>query len=188
MSISSALTAPHQPVSHPAPLPCFSPNNRGKTLLRSCAACKISAKSKDYPARSRRCEAANREAKRPEQRGQKRQQGSNRVDRAGSEHAARSPFIGGHEPQNTLRIWQLYRRAEALTWNPRMRAASDLSPQAGRGNSRHGEHSLDQTLSAGRPPECAVLAAGCPRKVRASEWSAAPNSTRVLRRLPARFR
>jgi hypothetical protein len=33
------------------------------------------------------------------------------VDKAGSEHAARSPFIGGHEPQNTLRIWQFFCRA-----------------------------------------------------------------------------
>ena len=56
--------------------------------------------------------AANRGEKRPEQRGQKRQQGSNRVDKAVSEHTARSPFIGGHELQDTLRIWQLFRRRE----------------------------------------------------------------------------
>jgi hypothetical protein len=56
--------------------------------------------------------AANRGEKRPEQRGQKRQQGSNRVDEAASEHTARSQFIGGHELQDTLRTWQLSRRRE----------------------------------------------------------------------------
>jgi hypothetical protein len=33
------------------------------------------------------------------------------VDKAASEHNARSLFIGGHELQNMLRIWQFFRRA-----------------------------------------------------------------------------
>jgi hypothetical protein len=98
-----------------APLPCFSPNNRGKTLLRPGVACKIAAKNEESqriaPLGHGAAKAANRGAKRPEQRGQKRQQGSNRVDKAVSEHTARCPFIGGRERQNTLRIWQLLRRA-----------------------------------------------------------------------------
>jgi hypothetical protein len=57
-------------------------------------ACKIAAKNEESqriaPLGHGAAKAANRGAKRPEQRGQKRQQGSNRVDKAVSEHAARS--------------------------------------------------------------------------------------------------
>jgi hypothetical protein len=80
--------------------PLFEPDNRGKNSFAAGVACEISIKNEESqrftPLGHSAAKAANMGAKRPEQRGQKRQQGSNRVDKAVSEHTARSPFIGGH--------------------------------------------------------------------------------------------
>jgi hypothetical protein len=108
---------PHRlPAAVPRALPCFSRDNRAKNSFAAGTAPEIEAKAVRFqrlePQPRGVGKAANRGEKRPEQRGQKRQQGSNRVDKAVSEHTARSPFIGGHELQDTLRIWQLFRRRE----------------------------------------------------------------------------
>jgi hypothetical protein len=76
--------------ARPCGSPLFSPDNKGKTLLRPGVACKIAAKNEESQWITRLshgpAKAANRGEKRPEQRGQKRQQGSNRADKAVSEH------------------------------------------------------------------------------------------------------
>jgi hypothetical protein len=94
---------------------CFSPDNRGKDSFAAGEARKIAAKigksQRLTRAWARRCERCEQGVKRPEQRGQKRQQGSNRVDKTVSEHTERSPFIGDHKRQNTLRIWQQFCRS-----------------------------------------------------------------------------